>query len=598
MTDQHVIHVLSDEVINKIAAGEVVERPASVLKELVENSVDAGAKKISVEIVAGGSKLISVADDGGGMSRDSALLAIERHATSKICDVTDIERVNTFGFRGEALAAIASVSRFSLVTRPRGELGGTEVQISGGRVLSVNAAGCPEGTQISVRQLFYNVPARRKFMRSEVTELTHLRHIFYLYALSCPEIAFHLSIDENSIYQLPSGMQLIERLRALFDPQWIVALRPVACETPTIKVSGYVGLPRLHRSDRSAQYLFINRRPVSSPTLMQAVRQGYSSLLPREKHPVIFLFLEIDPTTIDVNVHPTKKEVRFRRPDEVRRAVMQAISRALEQSGEHRVVTPSLFAPRYSEAPVVDGGYSGRPTMTPEQLLIAPIGKPTISRPTLPIGESRGIFAATQNEPSAELVATQQSNSWGKCRVLGQVNDFFVILEAEDGMVIMDPHAAHERVLYERFLKEPGACLSQKLLTPESIILPPMGALALRNNIEMLQKTGFGIAEFGTDTFIIDALPSCLGNVSPAEIISEIAGASEETGTQGRWNEELVARLACHAAVKAHDRLSLGEINQLVADLANTEMPYTCPHGRPTLIFMGFDELRRKFLRI
>lgn len=582
--------MLSDVVANKIAAGEVVDRPASVAKELLENALDAGAGHIEMELAAGGRKLVAVTDDGAGMTRDDAILSIERHATSKIRDVDDIESIATMGFRGEALAAIASVSRFRLTTRSADAVSGTAVRLSGGKLLDVEDAGCPVGTRVEVRNLFFNVPARRKFLRTQQTELSHCRQVFFTYAVACPSAGMRLVVDEREVYNLPGGVGMKERLRALYDSPFVEALRPVEYAEGPLRVSGFAGLPALHRGDRSGQYLFVNGRPAGAPLVSYAVREAYETLVPKGRHPVLFLFIEMPPDWVDVNVHPTKKEVRFRKGNETRDAVIGALRTALKQDGG------AVSASR--EIPFT------RPQMADRQVRIEglPVVQP-FQYPRLPLREDEGEkpSGAEAGHPPAEAAAKGDS-PWAWCRVLGQVGGLYVVMETEDGLVLMDPHAAHERVLYEKFMEEVKAnrVRSQGLLAAESVDLPPADALRVRKNMKLLCEMGFGLSEFGGDTFIVDALPTCLGNVSARSVLVDVADSLEKGGQRGgteRWAEDAVAMAACKAAVKAQDRLRLAEIEQLVVDLAKAEMPYTCPHGRPTLIFLGFGELRRKFGR-
>lgn len=607
------IQVLPDYVANKIAAGEVVERPASVLKELIENALDAGSTQIDVEIVSGGRTLVQVSDNGTGMSRDDALLSIERHATSKIRDVKDIERIATMGFRGEALAAISSVSRFCLRTRRAEDLAGTEITMSAGKIQDVRDQGCAPGTQVAVRGLFLNVPARRKFLRSQQTELAHLRQVFMLYALSHSDVGMKLTVDGRTTLSLPGNATLEDRLRDLFPSPLAEALRPVDYSSGVITVTGYVSLPSNSRSDRSDQYIFINGRPARAPVLVYAIREGYHNLLPRDRHPIVFLFISLDPSLVDVNVHPTKKEVRFRNPAGVRDATIEAISRALAygkgsgalqikpegQSAAHSdeeskrasapALTPSLFpnirtfGPSrsfpYPRMRVLPGGPS---SVTPRQ------------QRTEPVDSGREIRPAGSE--------SDQAQPWSWMRVLGQVGELYVIMETEDGLVIMDPHAAHERVLFERFMADvkQGQVKSHGLLMAETVELSPKDALKLRQHMDLVKKMGVGIAEFGGDTFVVDAVPECLMNVSPRSLLMDLAACLEEAGQRAgthRLMEERIAQAACKSAVKAMKSLTSEEIESLVVQLAETEMPYTCPHGRPTLIHFSWEELDKKFGR-
>ncbi|MFH0953338.1 MAG: DNA mismatch repair endonuclease MutL [Verrucomicrobiota bacterium] len=593
MTRERHIQLLPDHVANKIAAGEVVDRPASVVKELVENGLDAGATQLMVEVTAGGRKVIAVSDNGSGMNRDDALLCVERHATSKIRTADDIERVSTLGFRGEALAAISAVSHFTLSTRQADALGGTEVVISGGKVQEVRDVGCPAGTTVHVRHVFFNVPARRKFLRSEQTELAHVRQTFLVYAVSHPAIGFRLVADGREVYRLAAGAAVEDRLRELFGPDLLRSLRPVEHRSEGMTLTGYAGLPGASRSDRAEQFIFINRRPAGAPLLNYALSEAYHALLPRGRYPVVYLYLEMDPTLVDVNVHPAKKEVRFRRPSDVRDMLINSIRQALTHA-------PGAAAGR-AEMPAAAGAAPPEPQLAIEGMPAAR----TFSYPRLPMVPAEpgsGSGAAVQAVAGTGEEKPSAASPWSWCRVLGQVGGLYVVLETEDGVVLMDPHAAHERLLYERYMKEVGGdrVASQGLLTAETVELSPGDAQRVRDNLPLLKKMGFGVSEFGGDAFMIDALPTCLGSASGAALLGEVAQTLEHAGARGgaeRWAEEQIAQGACKAAVKARDRLTLDEIEQLVVDLARAEMPYTCPHGRPTIVFTSFDELHRKFGR-
>jgi len=329
MQSKPVIQLLPDQVINKIAAGEVVERPASVMKELFENSIDAGATQVDVEIIRGGRQLIAITDNGSGMDRDQALLSIERHATSKIRTEADIENIHTLGFRGEALSAISSVSRFTLITRPKEELSGTEIQIAGGKLLSVEDIGCPVGTRIEIRNLFFNVPARRKFLRAEQTELSHIRQLFLVHALAHPTIGMSLKVDERIVYNLPMAGKMEDRITKLYNTGFFEQLLPIEYSDGEHTITGFAGLPQTGRKDRQDQYIFVNGRPASAPVVYHALNEAYHALIAKGRFPAVFLFIEMAPSLVDVNVHPAKKEVRFRRPNPLRDAVVGALRKAL-----------------------------------------------------------------------------------------------------------------------------------------------------------------------------------------------------------------------------------------------------------------------------
>lgn len=595
MSSTAVIRLLPDQIINKIAAGEVVDRPASVVKELVENAIDAGATFIEVSVVDGGVKLISIADNGSGMSRDNALLAVERHATSKIRHVDDIEQVTTLGFRGEALAAIASVSRFTLTTRPASELTGTSIRINGGKMEDVQETGCPPGTRIDVRQLFFNVPARRKFLKSYATELNHIRQVFMLYAMGRPDVGLRLVVDEREIYRLDEGSQLEDRIRQMFGPGMMRDMRVVDWTDGLCAVRGLASGQGLSRSDKSEQYIFINGRPASAPVLGFAVNEAYQQLLPRGRYPVLFLFIDIPPGEVDVNVHPTKREVRFRNGTRVRDAVIAAMRRALTPVADGKTATVS---PSKESVPVAD-------FLSVLDLPVLPAFDYPKKREfnaedprTVPVGSS--MRAPASSSPAGEFAHAQSPWQW--CRILGQIANYFVVLESDEGMILLDPQASHERVLYERMLNESSThkIEAQGLLVPETFNLPPLKAGLIRKHLRLLQDVGFGIADFGSDTFMVDTLPSLLGPVSAAEIIGDIASDLELSGKAVSSESVLrdhILQVAARAAVRTTRQLSREELERLISDLAMTSLPYTSPRGRPTIIFTSLQELKKKFGR-
>ncbi|QHI68622.1 DNA mismatch repair endonuclease MutL [Tichowtungia aerotolerans] len=600
------IQMLPDHVINKIAAGEVIERPASVMKELMENALDAGATQIDVEVVRGGMQLIAISDNGSGMDRDNALMAIERHATSKIRTAEEVEAVATLGFRGEALSSISAVSRFALITRPHDEVSGTEIRVAGGKLQDVADAGCPPGTRFEIRNLFFNVPARRKFLRTEATELAQIRQLFAVYALAHPETGLSLVSDGRELYKLPGGGSLADRIAELYNPSFFSHLRELDFEADTIKVTGFAGLPQTGRKDRSDQYIFINGRPAAAPVIYHAINEAYHSVLARGRHPSAFIFIETAPDAVDVNVHPAKKEVRFRRPAAVRDCVIAAIEKALALNApieEKRA--PSFAFDKPAPAPRLIKQHELDIEMpshrAPKAQSSRGTGEPGKEIPETPPERRNDEVAPVETVHPEQEGA--HSAPWQWCRVLGQAGGTYAVLETEDGVVLMDPQAAHERVLFEKFMRDiiSGSPAQQRLLTPETIELMPADAEALRRQVPALEEMGFGVSDFGQDTFLVDALPVHLQEGSPLVILSGIAKALDKGGAAARATREAlretVGQAACRAAVRAGDSLTIKELEKLVSDLAKTEMPYTCPHGRPTLIFQSFTELNRKFGR-
>ena len=624
------IHLLPIQVANKIAAGEVVERPASVVKELMENAIDAEATQIDVTVAVGGRKLIAVRDNAGGMSRDDALLSLERHATSKIRDVDDIEHIHTLGFRGEALAAISSVSRVRLTTCVPGADAGTEIAVTGGTVQDVRDGGFPPGTSVEVRDLFFNVPARRKFLRTEQTELSHIRDVFMVQALSHPEIGMSLTVDGRELYHLAGAGPLADRLRDLFSPELVRALKPVDFEQNGIRVHGRISPPDMSRADRNEQYVFVNGRPTSPALLSYAIGEGYRGVMAKGRYPSVFLFLEMDPGSVDVNVHPTKREVRFRHPGDVRDAVIAAFQSALTAPGAlgprevpsdaRGMPVPAALPPldttlqiddlppsrafTYPRRAVsfdppaggqpVDGMFSGngKSTGSPvEPSMPTPSGGTPVTSPSAPVMAGN----------AADTTGVVKGAPWSWCRVLGQVAGFYVVLETEGGMVLMDPRAAHERVLFDRLMRAVLArhVDSQALLIPDTVEMPARDAARVRQHLDLFAALGFGLSEFGGNSFVVDAVPACFQGAPVRTLITDMAGSLEQAGLRaGREaREDAMAQAACRTAVGCRQHLSLDEIERLVVDLAQCEMPYTSPRGRPTLIFTSTKELHRKFGR-
>jgi len=662
------IRLLSEQVANQIAAGEVVERPASVVKELVENALDAQAARISVEIQAGGRGLIRVTDDGAGMSRDDALLCLERHATSKIQRAEDLAAISTMGFRGEALPSVASVSRFALTTRERGANTpeATQVVVNGGKILEVRSAGHAPGTSVEVRQLFYNLPARRKFLRSEETERAHIQHYLTLAALAYPEVGFTFTQDQRLVWQLPAikiGSEigsrfgaLEERLRALLGPDTRLLaadytadidepdeagdadeLReggPSAGSRPKLRIWGFIGAPGVSRATRQDQHLFVNRRPVENRALNFALLEGYHTALMKGRYPVCCLFLEIDPAEVDVNIHPSKREVKFHHERAVRKHVAEAVRRVLlafhaapaadeskVQSSKFKVESaaslppgipvspvkrsePDVFVQSSREFPNLIPSLPGKPITTssaPTELPVAPSGPPTTGGGQSTIGTTPSALRPPSSTPALASTAAVPLLKV-PLRLVGVIGKLYVVLESDRGLVLMDQHAAHERILYEQMLRrlEQGDAPSQRLLLPETVELPPRDSQFLREHLPLLGRLGVGLSEFGERTFLLDALPPFVKAPDARrfvlELVDELIAAGREVNSM-RLGEHTVAKTVCRHAVKANDALAGPELENLVNDLRNCAMPYTCPHGRPTLIEMNYRELEKKFGR-
>ncbi|NCD33670.1 MAG: DNA mismatch repair endonuclease MutL [Spartobacteria bacterium] len=610
--EQPEIRLLSDSVINKIAAGEVVDRPASVAKELIENALDAGATVIKVEIAEGGKKRIAIVDNGCGMTRDNALLSIERHATSKIRSDGDIVRIATMGFRGEALSAISAVSRFTLTTRPESELNGTKLFIECGRLTDVSDTGCPVGTSMEVNNLFCNVPARRKFLRSESTELSHIRQLFLTYAMAYPEHAWTLKVDGRILHQLPGGVALLERMRELFEPELTVALQMIDAEMNRVKVHGYISRPGYSRSDRSAQYVFINHRPASAALITMALREACSDVFPRNRHPAMVLFVDVPPEAVDVNVHPAKSEVRFRYPQTIREAVVEGVRRALSGGSEDGEVETDL---RPKEVVSVPGPV--RPVPRPAVAASRPsfgtqlnfsLDKAPQTAPRVvarlnnipPVAQTSTDEPEPWNQPSVQPVVPEEpplSGPWGRYRIIGSMQRYYLV-ETADGLVIVDPAAAHERVVYERILANmhQHSVAAQSLLLAETLELSPLDAERVRQNIDVLNSIGFSLDEFGNDTFIVDAVPEAMNTLHARECILDILAEMDDGGSvKKKWNTEKAAAAASAASINRTKRISEQEFYYIMQKLSECEMPYTSAHGRPTIVLTSFQELDRKF---
>jgi DNA mismatch repair protein MutL len=605
------IALLPEHVASQVAAGEVVERPASVVKELVENSIDAGATRIEVAIKRGGSSGIRVVDDGCGMDRDDALLCLERHATSKIRTGEDLSAIRTLGFRGEALPSIASVSRFRLTTRERGALAGTEVLVNGGRIETVRDCGEPEGTQIEARSLFFNLPARRKFLRTEQTEASHVEQQLQLQAIGNPHVGFTFVRDERVVFQLPPGQSLRERLHDLNGAALVSELLevPEFC-TDWMSVRGYVGRAGVSRSTRQQSIVFLNGRPVENPTLTHALREGYHTALMKGQHPVTYLFLDLSPDLVDVNVHPAKREVRFRDPAGVREAVARALRQALEsdrarwsatfspaaEAVERAVAssTPALIPEReqltlrkdWSDLPVRrEAEHSTPNTQHPTS------NEPPPSAPVVERTETRNPKPETRNEPANDF------------KILGVLGKLYVLMENAQGLVLVDQHAAHERILFEEMRRrmEQQGVPTQRLLLPLTLDVSPKDADWITRHLELLDRAGLGLEPFGEHTFKLDALPTFLRANDPAQLLRDIIDDLRETTVRDarlRLGEEMIAKTVCRHAVKANDVLREPELVRLIQDLLACELPYCCPHGRPTMIQMSYSELEKKFGRV
>jgi len=568
------IHILDEATINKIAAGEVIERPASVIKELIENSLDAGATDIKIEVEKGGKKLIRVTDNGCGMDREDAALSFVKHSTSKIHRIEDIENVLTLGFRGEALSSICAVAKVELVTKSREGLAGTKVVIHGGKLNGITDTGVPDGTSITVEDIFFNTPARKKYMRSDSTELAHILDIVTKSALGNNNVSFTLLHNENVLIRSPAS-RLQETILHIYGQEVAREMLPVNFSSRFATFTGVVSKPAISRGTMDAQSFYINSRNVTSRALSFALKKGYGTLLPQGRFPIAVLKISVDTAEVDVNVHPTKNQVRLSHEWEISEALTLAVTDAL--SG-HDLVPP---------------------VKTTQSLLYEKIETPTVIREEG--SRFRTVVKDTQRRLRRTEMGTDRKSDTEKpqIKVLGQVDALYVIAETNDGLMIIDQHAAHERILFEQ-VRDSKREDSQELIVPINIELNPKEKVLMKECIPYLEEFGFLISEFGADAFAITAVPRVLGKLEDPGLVHDIiidvlseGKIKDETGISDR----VTKTIACRGAIKAGANCTYEQMEQLIEQLFMTENPYTCPHGRPTMVFFNRDALDKLFKR-
>jgi len=579
------VRLLDPNVVNRIAAGEVVERPASVVKELIENSLDAGATLVQVDVEDCGKRLIRVTDDGCGMDEQDALMALERHATSKIEDAEDLLSISTLGFRGEALPSIASVSRMTLTTRTRTAEGGVQVHIEGGRRSPIKHVATPVGTMVLVEDLFFNTPARLKFLKSDATELAQIVDLIARYAIIYPAVGFFLRHDGQDLLRSPGGTGLLKGIAAVWGRETAEKLVPVDYERHDIRVSGYVSPPHLTRHSRAYQHFFVNHRPVRSKTMSAALAEAFRSLTPERRFPMAVLGLEMDPARVDCNVHPSKSEVKFQREGDVFEAVRGSIRSALLHEG----MMPEALSSH--PVPTRPGAY--RPSRTMVAAAVHAFEPATASA-----GEQPALIEQPEQRPRFPFSYLLES-----LRVIGQAMSTFIIAETATGLAIIDQHVAHERIIFERLcgIKGNQPVERQSLLSPETVMLDRRLAVRLEEAIDDLRSVGYDIEPFGGQSFLLRAVPAVLSGKDYRGVLQDILDEiADDSGGRGGYapRERVWIATACRMAVKAGDPLSHAEMLKLIHDLADTENPYLCPHGRPIVVTIGHDELLRKFKRI
>ncbi|MEA3406664.1 MAG: DNA mismatch repair endonuclease MutL [Chloroflexota bacterium] len=573
------IRVLPPNVAAKIAAGEVVERPASVAKELVENAIDAGADDIRIRVVDGGRRLVQVSDNGEGIPADEVELAFARHATSKIRSADDLYRIRTLGFRGEALASIAAVSQLTLSTRTRQQNVGTSVRLEGGTLVRREPVARPPGTLVKVENLFYNTPARLKFLRTEATEAGHVSRLVSSYALAYPEKHFTLQNNERmSLRTTGTGDQLdvLVTLYGLDVAEQMLQVERLQDEESPIQVWGYVGAPALNRSNGQDVMFFVNRRWIQDRSLSYAVNQAYRTLIPERRYPIVLLNIQVPPQQVDVNIHPTKREVRFRNPGAVFRAVQRAVrSKLMSQHPVPRVHTP---ADRSAQRP------SGRDPLTPAQVRLA-----------LDVHRTADI----DRERASSFSRLPPEERLPMLRVVGQIAQTYIIAEGPGGMYLIDQHAAHERIRYETLKAQQRASevVSQELLEPQSITASPQQARLLEEHLDTLETYGFKIRPVEGTTFSIERVPANLHGECVSAAVWEMLDAAMEGSEGFSWEDQALITLSCHTAIRAGQTLSLQEMRDLVRQLEQSDLPHSCPHGRPTMVHLSEAQLEREFGR-
>jgi DNA mismatch repair protein MutL len=593
------IRLLDPATVNQIAAGEVVERPASVVKELVENAIDAGAGRITITLNSSKDSItaIRVTDDGSGMSAADAKMAFVPHATSKITTLRDLDHIQSLGFRGEALATIAAVARVTLVTKLRdsGTIPGTRIVIEGGVIREISGSGTPEGTSVLVEDLFFNTPARKKFQKTRNTELAHIHDILEGICLTHPEVAFHLFINGTEVMVTEQTSRSIDTIARLFGSDVIRELIPVDVSFPVLHISGHISRPVLSRKDRTRMLISINRRYVTSATINDAVKAGYGTLLPKDRFPVVFLNLIIDTTLVDVNVHPTKKQIRLTREKEITEAVTRAIHETLlAQDLIPSAGLPSSLPdyPVIEENPGISIPY-GNADMKPPAGVFECTHAGTISTDQ----RLRQTELSTGSQPSYLV-----SSLLPKIEVIGEFGGIYILARTStEELLIIDQHAAHERILYEQVSGQPKDSRgSQELINPVILNRTPREAAVIRDLIPALAEEGFVIEGFGGDSFVVRAIPVVLGRIEGTEILDEIiSDLVSEEGSQTVTSRERITRVvACRGAVKAGTVCTIEQCQRIVDQLRLMKNPFTCPHGRPTIIRFTRKELDIMFRRI
>ena len=588
------IHLLDEATINQIAAGEVIERPASVVKELIDNSLDAGASDIRVEIEGAGSKSITVIDDGSGIGRDEVPLAFTKHSTSKIESKDDLHRIITLGFRGEALSSIAAVSRVELISRTADCLSAVKIGVEGGLVGDATETGSSVGTRVEVRDLFYNTPARRKYLKSKRTELSHITDTVTRQALGNPGVAFTLLNEGKVVLRCGQG-GLFDRMVQVLGADVARQLIPLEYKDDLLSLWGYISKPGYYRSNREMNYFFINGRNISSPAISNAVRLGYYTMLPKGRYPAAVLNVKINLEEVDVNVHPAKRYVRLSRENEIMDGITEAVEQALKQEKLVPEVKPSRTMTMQSSL-----GSPEKPTSREPISSESPVIRENTSNYTAPPRDTQRRLKSSERALAEEKAQPERVESGvSDARILGQVNNLYIVAETDEGILLIDQHAAHERIMYEQISRKVKHDW-QELISPVTVDLTTREKVLLEEYIPYLEDLGFSLSEFGTQTYVITTVPTVMGKIEDPSVVYDLLA---DLFAQGRVKEKkgmedmLCKTMACRSAIKAGAPCNMEQMQNLLDQLEKTENPYTCPHGRPTMITLGKAELDKLFKR-
>ena len=603
-TNKPQIRILSDDLANQIAAGEVVERPASVVKELVENSIDAGATLIRLDIESGGKKKIRIMDNGMGMRPEECKLAFSRHATSKIFEFRDLETIQSLGFRGEALPSIASVAKVRCTSARSETQGGKLIVVEGGTLVEDKDFACPQGTTIEVAQLFYSTPARSKFLKGDSTEFSHITQVVTQQALAYPAIQFQLTHNGRDVIQTLPTDQIHYRIAELFGADLGKSLVQVSSSSGDYQLEGYVSNPVYTRSNRSAQFCFINGRFVRDKVILHSTQQGYSHLLPKGQHPALFLYLTMDPKLLDVNVHPSKAEVRFAFQQDVHQFVSRSIREALKKNMQapiEAVRSESDDIPIHSNyrKPIKTPSWVGKSDETTSQgnlsdaLRTMAGGHGFESQTTTPL--SQVIWFDKPPIPVSHLI-------YSEFEPLGQLDSSFIIMQGKKGLLLVDQHVAHERILYERFREaaKEKKIEVQNLLFPQNVEFSPAETEILTPHLDRLQQLGLELETFGKNEFLLRSVPAILKNIDNEKLLRDTIELLPKSGDENVLDdkyEDVLIMMSCRNAIKVNHPLNLDQIRKLISDLEQTTMPFTCPHGRPISLLFDMDDILKKFLR-